>query len=75
MELALRFERPSLNRRLGFFMERYEIAGAEPLWTRLGKGYAVTLAAGVQPEDEAGVENRWGVRLDRTLLAGADRPK
>jgi predicted transcriptional regulator of viral defense system len=75
VELALRFERPSLNRRLGFFMERYDISGAGPLLTRLGKGYAVTLAAGVRPEDEAGVDTRWGVRLDGTLLAAADRPK
>lgn len=75
VELALRFDRPSLNRRLGFFMERYDIPGADPLLARLGKGYAVTLAPGVQPEEDAGVDTRWGVRLDRTLVAAADRPK
>jgi predicted transcriptional regulator of viral defense system len=75
VELALAFNRPTLNRRLGFFMERYDVPGHDALRTRLGKGYAVTLAAGTDPEQPDGVDTSWGVRLDHTLLAAADRPK
>ncbi len=73
---AIRFDSPTLCRRLGFFMERYGIPGAEPLLRYLGKGYAVALQPGGGVDDDAGpVDTRWGVRLDRTLLRATDTPK
>jgi predicted transcriptional regulator of viral defense system len=74
VKLALRLDQPSLNRRLGFFMDRYGIPGAEALRAHLGRRHAVALAAGIDPEAGA-VDSRWGVRLNRELLAAADRPK
>jgi predicted transcriptional regulator of viral defense system len=76
VQTAIQFGSPTLNRRLGFFMERYEIPGSETLLHRLGKGYAVSLQPGGQPEEEPSmVDTRWGVRLDGTLLRATDMPK
>ena len=73
---ALRFGSPTLNRRLGFFMERFEIPGAERLRLHIGKGYSVPLARGWTHDVEEGhVDTRWGVVVDDELVYAAEAPK
>jgi predicted transcriptional regulator of viral defense system len=69
---AIRFDSPTLNRRLGFFMELYDIPGTDPLALRLGRKYAVALAPG--PElDQRGVpvNRRWRVYEDPAIVGTA----
>jgi predicted transcriptional regulator of viral defense system len=69
---AIRFNSPSLNRRLGFFMDLYGIPGAEPLALRVGRGYAVPLAPGSKPEGERpAVNRRWRVYEDPAIIGAA----
>ena len=75
VSFALELDRPSLNRRLGFFMSRYDIPGSDALRGHLGRRHAVTLAAGLKAGEDEPVDRRWGVRLDFELLAATDRPK
>ena len=73
---ALRFGSPTLNRRLGFFMERFEIPGAEQLRLHIGRGYSVPLARGWKHDvDEGHVDPRWGVVIDDELVYAAEAPK
>jgi predicted transcriptional regulator of viral defense system len=73
---ALRFGSPTLNRRLGFFMERFGIPDAEQLRLHIGKGYSVPLAPGWKEEVEDGyVDTRWGVVVDDELVYAAEAPK
>ena len=69
---ALRFNSPSLNRRLGFFMDLYDIPGAEPLALRVGRAYAVPLAPGGEPDGERlPVNRRWRVYEDPAIVGTA----
>jgi predicted transcriptional regulator of viral defense system len=68
---ALELNSPTLNRRLGFFMELLEIPGAEPLALRTGRRYAEPLFPGRQPKGELEVDPRWRVYLDRGLISTA----
>jgi predicted transcriptional regulator of viral defense system len=73
---ALRFESPTLNRRLGFFMEQFDIPGAERLRAHIGRGYSVPLARGWKQDVEEGhVDTRWGVVVDDELVYAAGAPK
>lgn len=73
---ALRFNSPSLNRRLGFFMDRFDIPGADELRLHIGKRYAVPLAPGWEAHpDESHVDTRWGVLVDNELVYAAETPK
>ena len=73
---ALRFGSPTLNRRLGFFMERFDIPGAEELRLHIGKRYSVPLARGwTEDPGEGYVDTRWGVVVDEELVYAAEAPK
>jgi len=57
---ALRFESPVLNRRLGFFMDLYEMPATDPLALHIGRKSAVPLAPGREPEaGTTRVNTRW----------------
>jgi predicted transcriptional regulator of viral defense system len=69
---AIRFGSPTLNRRLGFFMDLYDIPGADPLALRLGRKYAVPLAPGKEPVNEnVPVNARWRVYEDAAIVGTA----
>ncbi len=69
---ALRFNSPNLNRRLGFFMDLYDIPGTEPLALRVGRTYAVPLAPGGKPDGERlPVNRRWRVYEDPAIIGTA----
>jgi predicted transcriptional regulator of viral defense system len=69
---ALRFNSPNLNRRLGFFMDLYDIPGTEPLALRVGRAYAVPLAPGGKPDGERlPVNRRWRVYEDSAIIGTA----
>jgi predicted transcriptional regulator of viral defense system len=69
---ALRFGSPTLNRRLGFFMDLYGIPDSEPLTAHLGRKYAVALTPGREPhEDPPPVNRRWRVYEDPTIVGTA----
>lgn len=73
---AICFNSPTLARRLGFFMEQFEIPGAETLRLHIGKGYAVPLAPGWEEDSaESHVDTGWGVIVDDELLYAAKTPK
>jgi predicted transcriptional regulator of viral defense system len=67
---AIRFDSPTLNRRLGFFMDLYDIPGTEPLALRDGRKYAVPLVPG-QESDGAPVNRRWRVYEDPAIVGTA----
>jgi predicted transcriptional regulator of viral defense system len=68
---ALRFDSPTLNRRLGFFMELLGIPGAEPLALHLGRGYAEPLFPGREPRRKLEVDRRWRVYRDPAIITTA----
>jgi predicted transcriptional regulator of viral defense system len=69
---AIRFNSPTLNRRLGYFMDLFDIAGAERLTLHLGRKYAVPLAPGREPEDTGvAVNRRWRVYEDPAIVGAA----
>ncbi len=69
---AIRFGSPNLNRRLGFFMDLYDIPGVAPLALRLGRSYAVPLAPGGLPQEERlRVNRRWRVYEDPAIIGTA----
>lgn len=68
---AIRFDRPFLNRRLGFFMELYEIPGSDPLALHLGRTYAVSLVAGRESDSSLPVNRRWRVYEDPAIVGTA----
>jgi predicted transcriptional regulator of viral defense system len=73
---AVRFGSPTLNRRLGFFMDLYEIPGTGPLSLRIGRAPAVALAPGRTPrEGRPPINSRWRVYEDRPIIATALEPK
>ena len=69
---ALLFNSPNLNRRLGFFMDLYDIPGTEPLALRVGRTYAVPLAPGGKPDGKRlPVNKRWRVYEDPAIVGTA----
>lgn len=68
---AIRLNQPTLNRRLGFFLEFYEIPGAEPLLNHLGRGWAVPLAPGAAAANKPRVNHRWLVFEDPEITVPA----
>jgi predicted transcriptional regulator of viral defense system len=74
VQMALVFRAPSLNRRLGFFLEFYGIEGAEPLLGHLGRDWAIPLAPGARVDAEATpIDPRWRVARDPAVLVPAER--
>jgi predicted transcriptional regulator of viral defense system len=71
---ALRFESPVLNRRLGFFMDLYEMPATDSLALRIGRKSAVPLAPGREPEPgTARVNSRWLVYEDPAIVGAAEQ--
>jgi predicted transcriptional regulator of viral defense system len=68
---ALRFDRPTLNRRLGFFMELLQIPGNERLEPHLGRRYADFLFPGKVPRGKVDVDPRWRVYRDPAIISTA----
>lgn len=68
---ALRFGSPTLNRRLGFFMELLEIPGLGRLEPYLGRGYAEPLFPGKEPRTKMEVDRRWRVYRDPAIITTA----
>ena len=69
---ALRFESPVLNRRIGFFMDLYEMPGTEPLALHIGRKSAVPLTPGREPEaGTTSVNSRWLVYEDPGIVGAA----
>jgi predicted transcriptional regulator of viral defense system len=69
---AIRFGTPNLNRRLGYFMDLYNIPGTDPLALRVGRTYAVPLAPGRGPDDQSvPVNPRWRVYEDPAIVGAA----
>lgn len=69
---AVRFDSPNLNRRLGFFMDLYDIPGTDPLALRVGRAYAVPLGPGSRPETGRFLVNRrWRVYEDPAIISAA----
>ena len=76
VDAAVRFGSPTLNRRLGFFMDLYEIPGTDPLAMRIGRAPAVPLAPGRGPQEERPPINpRWRVYEDPSIVGTALEPK
>lgn len=76
VDTAVRFGSPTLNRRLGFFMDLYEIPGTNPLALRIGRAPAIPLAAGWKPrEHRPPVNQRWRVYEDPSIVGTALEPK
>jgi hypothetical protein len=71
---ALRFESAALNRRLGLFMELFDIPGSEPLLGHLGRRWAVPLVPGGRIDAvETPVHPRWRVAQDPDIILTAQR--
>jgi len=70
---AIRFGSPNLNRRLGYFMELFDIPGADPLALRVGRAYAVPLVPGREPAagEKPPVNRRWRVYEDPSVVGTA----
>lgn len=69
---ALRFGSPTLNRRLGYFMDLFEIPGSTPLAGQLGRTYAVALGPGAVPHGQRWpVDRRWRVYEDAGIVGAA----
>jgi predicted transcriptional regulator of viral defense system len=76
-KFALQMESPSLNRRIGFLMDRYGIEGSEELLPYLGRTYAVPIKPGSYKKSEYGfnVNQKWRVVEDKLLLYTAENLK
>jgi predicted transcriptional regulator of viral defense system len=71
---ALRFNSPVLNRRLGFFMDLYEMPNTDSLALHIGRKSAVPLAPGREPEAHTtSVNSRWLVFEDPAIVGAAEQ--
>jgi predicted transcriptional regulator of viral defense system len=71
---ALRFESPVLNRRLGFFMDLYEMPATDSLALHIGRKSAVPLAPGREPKaGTTHVNSRWLVYEDPAIVGAAEQ--
>jgi predicted transcriptional regulator of viral defense system len=68
---ALRIDSPTLNRRLGFFMDLLDIPGTDELALRVGRGYAEPLFPGKEPRGKLEVDPRWRVYRDPAIITTA----
>lgn len=72
VDMVERYGGPTVARRVGFFMDLFEIPGSEPLTLRLGRGYAVPLVPGHKPSPgEQRVNRRWRVFEDPAVVSAA----
>jgi predicted transcriptional regulator of viral defense system len=71
---ALRLGSPVLNRRLGFFMDLYEMPTADDLALHIGRKSAVGLAPGREPQaGSTRVNPRWLVYEDPAIVGAAEQ--
>jgi|GEM_PF-3142996 len=70
---AIRFDSPTVNRRLGFFMDLFEIPGSAPLALRLGRNHVIPLEPGAAPRGKT--NHRWLVFADPVVVNTALAPK
>lgn len=71
---ALRFNSPTLNRRLGFFMDLYEMPATDSLALHIGRKSAVSLSPGREPEaGTTRVNSRWLVYEDPAIVRAAEQ--
>lgn len=68
---AARLNSPTLNRRLGFFMDLLGIGGTDELALRVGRGYAEPLFPGREPAVKLEVDPRWRVYRDPAIIGTA----
>ena len=69
---TIRFGSHAVARRLGFFMDLYEIPGSDPLTLHLGRRYAVPLSPGDEPPaGTVPVNPRWRVYEQPDVIAAA----
>jgi predicted transcriptional regulator of viral defense system len=72
VDLTVRFRSPTVARRVGFFMDLYEIPGSDPLTLHLGRKYAVPLTPGDEPRGSTvPVNSRWRVFEHPDVIAAA----
>lgn len=64
---AIQFNRPTINRRLGFFMDLLEIPGSDELTLHLGRKHAVPLSPG-RADPALPVNRRWRVYEDPAII-------
>jgi predicted transcriptional regulator of viral defense system len=68
---ALRVGSPTLNRRLGFFLDLLEIPGGDALLPYAGKSSAEPLFPGREPRRKTEIDPKWRVYLDPGLIGTA----
>jgi predicted transcriptional regulator of viral defense system len=71
VDYALLFRNMTLNRRLGFFMDFYEIPGSDRLVKEIGTPWAVPLVPGADADKSLPVNRRWHVYEDPAVLTAA----
>lgn len=71
VEYALAFDSKAVIRRIGFFMDIYEIPGAEKLEPHIGRKSAMPLAPGREPPAPRRVNSRWLIYEDPTIVEPA----
>jgi predicted transcriptional regulator of viral defense system len=70
-EYALTFDSKAVIRRLGFFMDLYEIPGTARLAPHIGRKSAMPLAPGREPRAPRRVNSRWLVYEDPAIVGPA----
>jgi predicted transcriptional regulator of viral defense system len=65
---ARRFERVTLNRRLGFFMDLLEVPGSEALLPYTGRSPVEPLFRGYEPRQKLDVDRKWRVFRDPGII-------
>lgn len=71
VDYALQFDSKAVIRRLGFFMDLYEIPGNEKLEPHIGRKSAMPLAPGREPPKPRRVNSRWLVYEDPAIVGPA----
>lgn len=71
IQYAIAYDSKAVIRRIGFFMDLYEIPGAEALEPHIGRKSAMPLAPGREPPAPRRVNPRWLVYEDPSIVGPA----
>ncbi len=71
VDYAIRFGSKAVIRRVGFFMDLYEIPGSDRLQPHIGRKSAMPLAPGREPAKPRRVNSRWLVYEDPAIVGPA----